>query len=107
MFYISQGIKRREEKSVQLSGVKSLIFHYIIINEWIKNGEFDRTEKIITVGTRFQAMMVNILFRRNNKRIYYCTKFAGKYIHHDRVKWIVFDGRLKKVRNDSNILLVP
>ena len=53
---------------MQLSGVKSLIFHYIIINEWIKNGEFDRTEKIITVGTRFQAMMVNILFRRNNKR---------------------------------------
>ena len=36
-----------------LSKIKSEICKYIIIREWIENGEFRRTERIVVIGTRF------------------------------------------------------
>lgn len=100
---------------IQISKLKPLICSYIIIREWIENGEFARAERIIVIGTRFQAAMVKMLFKGTGKRIFYIEKLGGKYAHDSntgragRTKWIVFGNRLKRKlpKNDCKILFMP
>ena len=91
-----------------LSKIKSEICKYIIIMEWIENGEFRRTERIVVIGTRFEGMVVNRLFK-DKKNIYYCTDLDKKYVQDYKTKWIVFDSKLKKYfpQNQFNILILP
>ncbi len=92
---------------IQLTRIKPIVCNYIIIREWIENGEFDNTNNIIVVGTRFQSVMVNVLFKRRDKRIFYCTNI--NYKHYDKTKWIIFDKTVKKAfpQNDYSILHMP
>lgn len=96
-------------KMMQLSELRSIICNYIIIKEWIENGEFIETNKIVVVGTRFQAVMVKFLFRKCSKRIFYCTKLEKEYLYNNKTKWIIFNIALRKVlpENDHNILFMP
>lgn len=92
----------------QLSKLKFVIDKYIVIREWIENGEFCNADQIVVVGSKVQAVMVKFLFRKTNKRIYYLNS-NREYIHHHKRKWIVFDQSLNKIfpQNDSNVLLIP
>lgn len=91
-----------------LSKLKRMICKYIVIREWIENGEFSDTDQIVVVGSGTWVVMVKFLFRKSGKRIY-CSKLNKKYIYHKKRKWIVFEKALKKAfpQNDSSILLVP
>lgn len=91
------------------SGIGNIINNCIIINEWIENGEFSQADRIIVVGTKQQAIVVNLLFKGSGKKIYYCSKSDKKYTYNSRTKWIVFNRSLKKElsQNDYNILIVP
>lgn len=88
---------------------KQLLYDFIIIKEWIENGEFIKADKIIVFGTRPQAVMVNYLFKGSHKKLYYITELNGQYSYRKHIKWIVFDNHFKKIlpKNDSNILLMP
>lgn len=88
---------------------KRLLYDFIIIKEWINNEEFIKTDKIIVLGARLQAVMVNFLFRGSHKKLYYITKLNGQYRYRKHVKWIVFDEHFNNAlpKNDCNILYIP
>ncbi len=93
---------------VQLWKTKLMICRYIIIREWIENGEFSKVDQIVVVGSRVHVFIVKFLFRKSGKKVYY-SKSYKKYKYSINRKWIIFDKGLKKLflQNDSNILLVP
>lgn len=43
-----------------LSKIKSEICNFIIIREWFENGEFNKAERIVVIGTRFQLSLIHI-----------------------------------------------
>lgn len=95
-----------------LTKVRKWLCDYIIIREWVENGEFDGADRIIVIGTKFQAVMIKMLFRGTGKRIFYCEKLKRKYVHGSnagKIKWIIFDRGLKRKlpRNDCSILFMP
>lgn len=89
--------------------IKSELCKWIIIKEWIENGEFSNTERIIVIGTKWQAIMVNILFRGSGKKVYYATEPNEKYHYRKRTKWIIFDRYLKSKlpQNTFDVLFIP
>lgn len=100
-------LKGMEQKL--LSKAKQLIYNCIIVREWIENGEFTKSDRIIVIGTRLQAVMISCLFKGSGKKIYFITGLNRKYECRRQVKWIVFDSSLKKSlpKNDCNILFIP
>lgn len=92
-----------------LSKIKSEICNFIIIREWFENGEFNKAERIVVIGTRFQSAVVNVLLKQSKKNIYYCTNLDRVNTRNCKTKWIVFDRELSKVlpQNDFNILILP
>lgn len=96
------------EKSL-LPKVRQLLYALIILKEWIDNGEFTKADKILVIGTRLQAFMVNYLFYKKNKKVYYIVGLDMQCKCGEYVKWIVFDNKFKKVlsRDDYNILFIP
>lgn len=89
--------------------VKRTLYEYIIIKEWIDNGEFAKVDRIVVVGTKWQGIRVTFLFKNSNKKIYYVTELSEKYKYRNRVKWIIFDDNLKKMfpNDDCNVLFLP
>lgn len=92
-----------------LSKIKITVCNYIVIKEWVENGEFNQADKIIVIGTKLQSVMVKSLFRGTQKKVYYCKKFEKKYTYKSRTKWIIFDSSAKRMlpQKDYNILIVP
>lgn len=92
-----------------LDKVKKLICNVLIIDEWIKNGEFGKAETVMVVGTKTQAVIVRLLFIGKAQKISYCTVLHGEYRHNVVKKWIIFDNRYRETlpRNDSGILWMP
>lgn len=92
-----------------INDIKSEICNYIIVKEWMENREFANADTIIVIGTKFQAVMVNILFKGSNKKVYYLDGMHGEYRYKKRVKWIIFDRSLKRKlpQDDLNILFIP
>lgn len=92
-----------------IENIKSEICNYIIVREWIENGEFSNADIIIVIGTKAQAVMVNTLFRGSGKKVYYMERLHGKYRYKKRVKWIIFDRSLKRKlpQDDFDILFIP
>lgn len=92
-----------------LEKVKAVICNYVIVREWIENGEFFNTDIIIVVGTKWQAVMANIAFRGSGEKVYYAIKSNEKYHYRERTKWIVFDRKFKNrlSKNNFDILFVP
>lgn len=88
---------------------KSVIYDYIIIKEWMENGEFKDAENIVVSGTRIQVAVVKLLFKKSGKKIYCCRNLKKQYAHRRHWKWIVFDRDMKKdwALNDSSVLLMP
>lgn len=89
--------------------VKETIYNLLIIDEWIKNGEFDKSETVTVVGTKAQAVIVNLLFKGKRQKINYCAKLPREYKYNTLQKWIVFDNKYRKIlpKNDSSILWMP
>ncbi len=89
--------------------VKKLVFDIMIVNEWIKNGEFDNADMVIVAGTMTQAIMVNFLFKGKRQKIKYCRRLHGKYRYNCLRKWIVFNDSYKNILpwNDTSILWMP
>lgn len=92
-----------------LSKTRAMAGDMIVIKEWIENGEFDKADRIIIIGTKLQAMMTALLFKKEPKKVYYCSKPNRPYVYNKKIKWIIFDNRLKSEwpRNDYNILWMP
>lgn len=94
---------------VIIKKIKSEICNYIIVREWIENGEFSNADTIIVIGTKAQAVMVNVLFRGSGKKVYYMERLHGKCRYRKWVKWIIFDRSLKRKlpQDDLGILFIP
>lgn len=92
-----------------LSKIKTAVCTYILMKEWVENGEFHEADKVVVIGTKVQAAVVKSFFRKTSKKIYYCEKFDSKYADKNRTKWIIFDDNIKKnfVHNDYHVLIVP
>ena len=92
-----------------LSKVKTAVCTYIVMKEWIENGEFHQVNKIVVVGTKRQAVMVKYLFRKSEKNIYYCEKPDQICECKNITKWIVFENKAKRnlLRKDYHVLIVP
>ena len=71
------------EKFIQTK-LKSVLYQTIIINEWISCGEFEKADRIVFVGNRFEAVVTNFLFRKSKKKVYYCIDFREKYKYDDK-----------------------
>ncbi len=96
------------EKFLQ-NKLKSVLYQTIIINEWISCGEFEKADRIVFVGNRFEAVVTNFLFRKSKKKVYYCIDFREKYKYDDKTKWIIFNNEKWNVKelNSYDILVVP
>lgn len=85
---------------MKVGEIKKSICTFIIVREWLECEEFLNVKKIIVVGDKLQALIINLLFFKKTQEIYYCDKndFEKKYSYKKNVKWIVF-------YVDKNILL--
>lgn len=102
-------IKGACAKVKKRSGLRKALCAHIIMREWVENGEFNKADTIMVIGTKLQAMMVRLLFFGKGKRICFCTGPQRRYVHDDRVKWIVLDSRSGRMLpgEDFNILRLP
>ena len=89
--------------------IKAEICNYIILKEWIENGEFINTNVVIVIGTKIHARFVNFRFRGSGIKVYYNTELRGAYHYKKWVKWIIFDTNLKRKLpcDDFNLLFIP
>ena len=92
-----------------LSGIKRIICEYIVVRDCIENGEFVNADTIVVIGSGMQAVLVNILFRGSDKKIYYATELTAEYHYRKQTKWIIFDRSIENrlPQNNFNILFMP
>lgn len=92
-----------------MKSIMSKIYPIFIVREWIECGEFNNTDKIIVIGSKFYALAINLLLWGSKKKIYYCVEFTGEYKYKNNTKWIILDNSLKRrfPQNSYNVLIIP
>lgn len=74
--------------------IKRAMMCMCIISEWVDNGEFETTDRVVVAGGTLDAVIVSLLMRRNGKRVYQCREFQNVYRYESKTKWIVFGERV-------------
>mgnify|MGYP006964298905 CR=1 FL=1 len=76
--------------------IKMLIITLVIVREWIECGEFKDIGRIIVVGGKMYAVIINFLIRNLKLECCYCSLEDFKKFYKPRmyVKWIVFEDDL-------------
>ncbi len=89
----------------------SLIYIYAVIKEWDIGEEFQKTKKIIVVGSLMQAFLVRVSLIKTRASVSYCNlnEFDEIYEYRKNVKWIIFDKKKAKyMKNvETDILIFP
>lgn len=76
--------------------IKMLIISFVIVREWIECGEFKDIGRVIVVGKKMYAVIINFLIRNRKLKCCYCSLEDFKKFYKPRmcVKWIVFEDDL-------------
>lgn len=91
--------------------VKGLIYTFVIAREWKECGEFEGAHKVIVVGNFVQAIIINLVLKERNMKVYYCTveNFERRYRRSKNIKWVIFDKRILHTQwtYTTDIIVMP
>lgn len=91
--------------------IRSAVYMYIIVREWIEGNEFDNSERVIVVGNMMQGCVIRFLLRNTMKKVFLCDlrEFDKKYRCYHKTKWVVCPGRESKqyIYQNTDIIILP